>query len=91
MSDKHLATVCAAAATLLLGHAGVAFALIGGQSADPAAATRELTEIEGRLAMAYQSGDCDAWGSLLAPGWSVVHITGAETTSSCAPSATRRW
>jgi len=52
-------------------------ALIGGQPAD-AATTRELTEIEARLATTYKSGDCDGWGALLAPEWSVIHITGAE-------------
>jgi hypothetical protein len=52
-------------------------ALIGGQPAD-AAIARELTEIEARLATTYKSGDCDGWGALLAPEWSVIHITGAE-------------
>ena len=54
-----------------------ALALIGGQTPD-AATTRELTEIEARLATTYKSGDCDGWGALLAPEWSVIHITGAE-------------
>ena len=57
-----------------------AFALIGGQPADSAATTRELTEIEARLATTYKAGDCDGWGALLAPEWSVIHITGAEIT-----------
>ena len=58
------------------------FALVAslpaGQPADPAATTRELTEIEARLATTYKSGDCDGWGALLAPEWLVIHITGAE-------------
>lgn len=52
--------------------------LLAGQPADPAATTRELTDIEARLATTYKSGDCDGWGALLAPEWSVIHITGAE-------------
>ena len=52
--------------------------LLAGQPANAAATTRELTEIEARLATTYKSGDCDGWGALLAPEWSVIHITGAE-------------
>jgi uncharacterized protein DUF4440 len=51
--------------------------LLAGQAPDPAAAARELTEIEARLAATYKAGDCDGWGALLAPEWSVTHITGA--------------
>ena len=57
-----------------------ALALVGGQPADAAATTRELTEIEARLAATYKAGDCEGWGALLAPEWSVVHITGAQIT-----------
>ena len=42
-----------------------------------AAAVRELESIEQKLASAWKSGDCDGWGVLLAPEWSVIHITGA--------------
>ena len=68
-------------------------ALMSGQPAD-AAITRELTEIEARLATTYKSGDCDGWGALLAPEWSVIHITGAEITKAeavqtCKAAATR--
>jgi hypothetical protein len=55
----------------------VVVALLGGQAVN-AATTRELTDIEARLATTYKSGDCDGWGALLAPEWSVIHITGAE-------------
>jgi hypothetical protein len=55
----------------------LALALMGGQPTD-AATTRELAEIEARLATAYKSGDCDGWGAFLAPEWSVIHITGTE-------------
>ena len=46
------------------------------QPADAAATTRELTDIEARLEATYKSGDCDGWGALLAPDWSVTHISG---------------
>ena len=46
------------------------------QSPDAAATTRELTDIVARLGAAYKSGDCDGWGALLAPDWSVTHISG---------------
>jgi ketosteroid isomerase-like protein len=42
-----------------------------------AAIVRELEQIEQRLADTYKAGDCDAWGAMLAPEWSVIHITGA--------------
>jgi ketosteroid isomerase-like protein len=63
-------------------------ALVGGQPADSAATTRELTEIEARLATTYKAGDCDGWAALLAPEWSVIHITGnviarAEAIQTC--------
>jgi ketosteroid isomerase-like protein len=41
------------------------------------ATVRELEQIEQRLADTYKAGDCDAWGAMLAPEWSVIHITGA--------------
>jgi Domain of unknown function (DUF4440) len=56
-----------------------ALALAGAQPAD-AATTRELTEIEARLAATYKSGDCDGWAAMLAPEWSVTHITGSVIT-----------
>jgi hypothetical protein len=50
-------------------------------SAQPAAAmTRELEQIEQQLAAAWSRGDCDGWGALVAPEWSVIHITGAIIT-----------
>jgi hypothetical protein len=59
----------------------LALALLAGQPPDASAATtRELTEIEARLATTYKAGDCDGWGALLAPEWSVINITGAEIT-----------
>jgi hypothetical protein len=58
----------------------LALTLLAGQPADTSATTRELTEIEGRLATSWKSGDCDAWGTIVAPEWSVTHITGAVMT-----------
>jgi hypothetical protein len=63
-------------------------ALAGAQPAD-SATTRELTEIEGRLATTYKAGDCDGWGALLAPEWSVIHITGTVITRAEAIQACR--
>ena len=40
----------------------------------------ELTQFEHRLAAAYKKGDCAAWGAMLAPDWSVIHITGEIVT-----------
>jgi hypothetical protein len=61
-------------------HLALALTLAGAQAIDSPATTRELTEIEARLAATYRSGDCDGWGALLAAEWSVIHITGAEIT-----------
>jgi hypothetical protein len=58
----------------------LALILLAGQPVDASATTRELTEIEGRLAASWQSGDCDAWGAIVAPEWSVTHITGTVMT-----------
>lgn len=48
---------------------------LGHQSPSPV--VRELEQIEQRLAATYQAGDCAAWGAMLAPEWSVTHITAA--------------
>ena len=50
-------------------------ALASSQGGDPTA-VRALEEIEQRLAATWQNGDCAAWGAMLAPDWSVIHITG---------------
>jgi hypothetical protein len=42
--------------------------------------TRELTRIEQQLAATWKEGRCSAWGAMLAPEWSVTHITGAVIT-----------
>lgn len=57
-------------------------ALVLGQAAAAATAdvTRELTQFEQQLANSYKKGDCAAWGEMLAPDWSVVHITGDVVT-----------
>jgi ketosteroid isomerase-like protein len=48
--------------------------------ADSANVTRELEQIERRLAQTWKTGDCTAWGAMIAPEWSVIHITGAVVT-----------
>jgi len=40
----------------------------------------ELQRIEQRLATTWQAGDCSAWGAMLHPDWSVIHITGETIT-----------
>lgn len=44
--------------------------------------TRELTRIEHRLAAAWKGRECAAWAALLAPDWSVIHVTGRRMTKS---------
>lgn len=57
-------------------HAAIALMLVLGQQLDNAAVARELKGIEERLASSWKNGDCDAWSALIAPDWSVIHITG---------------
>jgi len=42
--------------------------------------TQELQRIEQQLAATWKKGDCSAWGAMLAPEWSVIHITGDVIT-----------
>ena len=44
------------------------------------AITRELEAIEQQLAATWKSGDCEGWAALVAPEWSVIHITGDVIT-----------
>ena len=41
---------------------------------------RELTEIEQQLGATWKRGDCAGWGAMVAPDWSVIHLTGAIIT-----------
>ena len=41
---------------------------------------KDLERIEQDLASTWKKGDCAAWGAMLAPEWSVIHITGAVIT-----------
>ena len=50
--------------------------LLTGQASESRSFVRELEEIERQLAATWKRGDCDAWGAMLAPEWSVIHITG---------------
>ena len=54
-------------------------ALVVSQGAE-ASVVGELEQIEQRLAATWQTGDCSAWGAMMAPGWSVIHITGEIIT-----------
>jgi hypothetical protein len=58
---------------------------VSGQAS--AAIADELTRIEQRLASTWLSGDCAAWGAMLAPDWSVIHITGETMTRPAALAA----
>ena len=57
----------------------LALSVAFGQAAD-AAVERELTDIVQRLGLAWRSRDCDAWGTMIAPEWSVTHTTGRVLT-----------
>ena len=53
------------------------------------AVVRELEKIEQQIAATYRAGDCAAWGALLAPDWTVTHIsaeviTKAQALETCA-------
>jgi hypothetical protein len=55
-------------------------ALAIGQPARPSPIPQHLERIEQQLAATWRKGDCSAWGAMLAPGWSVIHINGAVIT-----------
>jgi ketosteroid isomerase-like protein len=46
------------------------------QQAGELATIRQLETLEHQLAASYRAGDCEAWAAILAPEWSVIHITG---------------
>jgi ketosteroid isomerase-like protein len=54
--------------------------LLTGQPSESRSVARELEEIERQLAATWKRADCDAWGAMLAPEWSVIHITGNVMT-----------
>ena len=43
-------------------------------------AVAELTQIEQRLASTWKQGDCAGWSAMIAPEWSVIHVTGETLT-----------
>jgi Domain of unknown function (DUF4440) len=47
---------------------------------DTAAVVRELTQIEQQLGATWKSGECAAWGAMISPEWSVIHVTGEVIT-----------
>jgi len=56
----------------------LAWSLVAGQAGSPGAppaVTRAIEQIEQQLAATWQTGDCDGWAAMLAPEWSVIHIT----------------
>lgn len=46
------------------------------QTSDSSVIAQELERFEQRLATTWKQGDCTGWGAMLAPDWSVIHITG---------------
>lgn len=60
---------------LILANVGLVLALY--QQIDPPSAVHELEGLEQQLAAKWKAGDCSAWGAMLTPEWSVIHITGA--------------
>jgi hypothetical protein len=56
-----------------------AFALVLGAQSE-SAVVRELETIEHQLTETYKAGKCAAWGDMLAPEWSVTHITAQVIT-----------
>ena len=59
---------------------GPALVLVLGQPGNTGATAQELEQIEQRLASTWKAGNCSGWGALVAPEWSVIHITGAVIT-----------
>ena len=55
-------------------------ALALGQTAGSPAVVQDLERIEQQLAVTWKKADCSAWGAMLAPEWSVIHVTGAVIT-----------
>lgn len=55
----------------------VALVLAITQNEGSSATSRDLERIEQQLATTWKVGDCAGWGAMLAPEWSVIHITGA--------------
>jgi ketosteroid isomerase-like protein len=58
----------------------LALTLLAGQATESRSVARELEQIERQLAATWKKGDCEAWGAMLAPEWSVIHITGNVMT-----------
>ena len=59
---------------------GMVLALVVSQGTE-ASVVRALEQIEQRLATTWQAGDCSAWGAMIAPGWSVIHVNGEVITN----------
>jgi hypothetical protein len=54
----------------------VAFALALGQVAASPSVAGDLEGIEHRIAASSNASDCAAWGAMVAPEWSVIHVDG---------------
>src|SRR5215213_4584132 len=50
-------------------------------------AQQELVRLEQRLGTSWKQGDCDGWGTIVAPEWSVIHVDGSVMTRAQAMAA----
>jgi len=53
----------------------LAWWLVAAQSSAPPAVSRAIEQIVQQLAATWKNGDCDGWAAMLAPEWSVIHIS----------------
>ena len=60
--------------------AGLALVFALQVASAPTDVVKELEQIEQRLGSTYQKADCDGWGAMLAPEWSVIYVTGQVIT-----------
>jgi hypothetical protein len=58
----------------------VVLVLVADASVAMGGVTEDLQQIEQQLAATWKKGDCDGWARLVAPEWSVTHITGEVMT-----------
>jgi len=59
---------------------GLALLIVLAQQDNPVSTAQDLERIERQLTATWKAGDCVAWGAMLAPEWSVIHITGKVIT-----------
>jgi uncharacterized protein (TIGR02246 family) len=66
---------------LIVGWLGIAQACgAAAQASGSEAVTATIERIEQQLASSWKAGECDTWAALIAPEWSVIHVTGDTIT-----------